>query len=749
MILKFSFMRNISFGHSAGKFWKASVLSALVCCVLAANQQAALAYPLSEEEAASLKAAMPRTLARLEARQPVNVLIIGDSVSRVFTPTADANQTVHGMHAQFVMRLCNEFFYPGGARVIGPLEGEPSKREDSKGSEIFLENLALSGHTAIDGLQRMTTDAFLHEPDLVMISYGINEAVRDFDLGTYQAALEQCIDICQARKVDVMLLGPSIIRQSPGPTGWGLTRAHATKAREIAAAKNVFFVDLGMGLSERGGLPFKKGEGEAKKAITEISKRLVTIFDHGPDAIAEDWLHPNHTSHTAMGDHIYDTLMKVDKGDSSPLKFTASGSSFQKDGRLRVDLTLANTGKTRRRGHFAGLTMRRQLSPTEVYRSFDLKPGQSRAYTIVYARVPKPGQEELETPAEFYHLDPADSKLRLSYLVVDEQQSGLVDLVTPLLPIGVEWNTTLLTNVTDQIRVEWTLVNKSSKAQNVRYKIVSGRQSIDGSVQLDQGQSGRRYANIKFTPRPGVIRQKLPLKLVVDVAGRSTEFAREIEMTRDLFLGERIALSNSDDYLNKAVGSAELGAGASGVTLRADADEKALYLTFDFEGMKLQPLAKGASLIADLSIDGRPSAEVRSLGCVDRVRILAGAEAGYGETNNMRPGFFGNGYAKKVDARYIISTIEERADLSQRFTVKIPRKYLFLHEWDLGNADSVVGLNTTLSLATIDPATGAIGFPGSHRYLLANSGYYFRDARSLITLRLTPDRIPTWSARIY
>jgi lysophospholipase L1-like esterase len=746
MIRKFSTLRKIFLARRDGAF--RTLVVPLVAAAFFAIANSGSAYPLSEDERASLTAAMPRTLARLEARQPVNIVIIGDSVSRVVTPTPDANQTVHGMHAQFARRLCNEFFYPGGVRVVHPLDDEPTKRDDAQGSEIFLENLALPGHTALDALQRMTTDAFLHDPDLVVINYGINDAIQDFDLGTYRVALEQCIDICRTRKVDIILLGPSLIRQSPGPTGWGLTRAHATKAREIAAAKNVFFVDLGQVLSERGGIPYSKGEDEGEKAIEAISNRLLTIFDHGPDAIVEDLVHPNHSAHTLMGDSIYDALMRVEDKDVSPLKFAAQGS-FVQDGRLRLDLEVSNTGKTPRRGHFAALTMRRQLSPTEAYFNFDLKPGQTQSYPIFYKKVPTPGQEGLEEPTDFYHLDPADSNLRLSYLVVDEEHSGLVDVVTPLLPIGVEWNTTVLTNVTDQLRIEWTLLNRSAKAQNVRYVIQSGNQKIDGSVQLDQGQSGRRYANINFKPRQGIVRQKLPLKLIVDVGGRTTEFHREIEMTRDLFLGERVALSNADAYLNTGVGAGQLGAGKSGVTLRADADEKALYLTFDFENLKLQPIAKGASLIADISIDGRPKEEVRKFGCVDRIRVMAGAEPGYGETNHMRPGYFGNGYNKRVDERYVISTIEQRADLNQRFMVKIPRKYLFRHEWELGNADSVLGLNTSLSIAAIDSASGAMGYPGSHRYQLARSGYYFRDARALITLRLTPDRIPTWSARVY
>lgn len=704
------------------------------------------AYPLTERERARLEAAMPRTLARLEARKPVSIVIIGDSVSRVFTPDANANQTIHGMHAQFAMRLANEFFYPGGVRVIHPLGDEPVKLGGTHGAEIFLENLALPGHTAVDGLQRITTDAFLNDPDLVMICYGINDSVRDFDLGTYEKALGECIDACRARGVDVILLGPNLTRQSPGPTGWGLGRAHVTKARELAEAKKVFFVDLGKGLSQRGGIPYQADAAEA--AIETMSERLATIFDFGPGATVEDWLHPNFATHTQMGDMIFDALMAGVKFED-PLKFTAQ-AYYGKTGHIVVDLTVTNTSETRRRGHFGALTIRRELSPTEVYHSFDLPPGQGKAFQIRYNKVPAPGQETEGAPTEFFRMDPSDPRLRLSYLVAEEEHSGIVDVVTPLLPVGISWNTTLLTNVTDQLQIEWTMENKSPKLANVRYQLELGAQKTDGQVALDQGQSSRRFAKFPFNPRPDVVREKIPVKLTLDVDGRTYEFSREIEATRDLFLTERIALSNQDEYIASGIGTGTLSAGESGMTLRADADENALYLTFDFENLKLQPVAQGASLIADLSIDGRPADEVRTFGCVDRVRVTTGSEPGYGETSHIRPGFFGNGYDKTIDPRYIISTVEQRTDLSQRFTVKIPRKYLFRHGWEIGNPDSVLGLNANLSLAAIDPQTGTIGYPASHRYLLASAvGYYFRDARSLITLRLTPNKIPMWSVRVY
>jgi len=704
----------------------------------------AVAYPLTDEERARLRAAIPRTFGKLEARQSVQITILGDSVSRVFTPDDQANQTIHGMHAQFATRLATEFFYPGGVRVINPLKDEPEKRDDTLGAEIYLENLAIPGHTAIDAVQRITTDAFLHDPDLMMICYGVNESVRDSGLETYRKAIVTCIETCRQRGVDVILLGPNIIRQSPGPTGWGLTRSHATKAAEIAKAGNVFFVDLGRSLSRRGGIPFNK---EAKEHITTYADRLDVIFKRPPEIQVEDWLHPNHTAHTFMGDQIYRELMKGRTADE-PFRLTTQ-TKFANDGKVAVTVLLRNVSDKARRGSIAALAMRRQLSPDDAYHGFDLKPGESKTFSLTYAKVPAPGQEDLAEPVDFYALDAQDSKIRLSFLVADEDQSSIIDSISALEPVSVEWKTDLLTNVTNSVRLDWSFVNGSDKAVTGRYVAQLDGNRTDGQFTLDQGQSKSFYADFGFAPGADVVRQKMEASITLEVGGRSFEFNRHIEATRDLFLTEKVALSNYDDYLAKGSDKTELGTGEKGITLRADADDSALYLTFDFEGVGLQKLPSGSSLIADLSIDGRPVNEVRTFGAVDRVRFTSSAEDGFGETGHMRPGFFGNGYDKKVDERYIISKISTRTDLGRRVLVRIPRKYLFRHEWALDSVDSMLGLNVSLSLATIDPATGAIGFPASSRYVLASSGYYFRDARALATLRLTNAKAPLWSVRVW
>ncbi len=69
----------------------------------------------------------------------------------------------------------------------------------------------------------------------------------------------------------------------------------------------------------------------------------------------------------------------------------------------------------------------------------------------------------------------------------------------------------------------------------------------------------------------------------VEVGGKSFVFYREIEATRDLYLGEKTALSQDENYTAGVRGERTVTGANETVYLRADADQHALYLTFDFE----------------------------------------------------------------------------------------------------------------------------------------------------------------------
>ena len=115
----------------------------------------------------------------------------------------------------------------------------------------------------------------------------------------------------------------------------------------------------------------------------------------------------------------------------------------------------------------------------------------------------------------------------------------------------------------------------------------------------------------------------------------------------------------------------------------------------------------------------------------------------------IRLGAFGNGYNQILDEHGITSVLKSQGALSKRLEIRIPRSYLFRHDWLLGAQDSVLGLNAVVLLAGLDADSGEAGFPPNRRFVAAESRRHMRDATSLLTLRLSREPVRTWSVRFY
>ena len=137
------------------------------------------AYPLTLEQRERLKQYLPRSFPMLEGREPVHVVALGDDVMGGFTPLPTAwesNNPLFSYPGVFLGKVAREFFYPGGVRLLNPPQGGTAKLTDYLGDEITFENLTIIDGTALDGLRRAHTDAFLHNPDLVLVQFGIYDA---------------------------------------------------------------------------------------------------------------------------------------------------------------------------------------------------------------------------------------------------------------------------------------------------------------------------------------------------------------------------------------------------------------------------------------------------------------------------------------------------------------------------------------------------------------------------------------------
>lgn len=711
------------------------------------------AYPLTLEQREHLKTYLPRTFLKLDNQRSVHIVALGDSVTWMYTRDDNNGNWLLSYLGNFSTHLAREFFFPGGVRALNPEEGHPTKLKDHQGKEIFIENLAIPGRCAIDALQRVSTDAFVNKPDLVVIDFGINDAVRGHSLDSYRQALQRTIETCRANGTDVILMAPSLIRASSGPTGWGLTRPYATVAREVAAKNEVLFVDLGASLAPLGGGIPSGVEPEA--AVVTMADRLGRIFEFDPMPETPETLHPNEQAHEIMGRAVFEAVMSVEPRPN-PYQLSAQAEIGGND-LVKVKVIVKNGGDSPKSGYLGALAMGRALTPKQPYQSFSMEPGRTAEIEFEYER-----ESSAIAAGGRVALDVADPNLRLSYFVVDEEGSRLMDAVTRLRPLSVEWTQQIFGGLEKDIRYEWRFVNGAAEDTKGRYRIGMG-EAVSGWVPFDlPGLGAKKFeATFPFAVPEGATRFKTSVFVEVEVDGKTFVFPRVLEAVRDIGLGQRTSLAAYVGYgdtqnLPRADGD-ESEPGSGGVVMRVDGDQDFLYFAFDFSDVGFTPVPNAPSLTLDISLDARPIAEVGQFGFVDKVRVYGPAEEGPAEVVRPQLAAFGDGAGNEM----VIPSGGIRAELKsstsaggRRLEVQLPVAYLLRYDGQVGDPASVLGINASLSFAAIGD-DGQATFPNEKRYLHVSpyggpaQSMYSRDPRCFGKLRLTTGQPQTWSAHLF
>ena len=114
-----------------------------------------------------------------------------------------------------------------------------------RGKEITQRNLGRGGKLSIHAMQALSTYGLETPPDLVLVSFGINDATRGLDLGVYAKAFQDVVATVRASGGEVILLGPTLIVGDPAEMELAKTRAYCDTLREVAEDSGAFFVDLG------------------------------------------------------------------------------------------------------------------------------------------------------------------------------------------------------------------------------------------------------------------------------------------------------------------------------------------------------------------------------------------------------------------------------------------------------------------------------------------------------------------------
>jgi len=716
------------------------------------------AHPLSLEQRQRFERYLPRAFPKLEARDPVHVVALGDSVTGGHAPLEGAWEDGNPLHTfvgGFLSQVAREFFYPGGVHLLNPPEGGTAKLTDYLGDEITLENLAVSDGTMLSGLRRTTTDAFLHDPDLLLIQFGVYDAFERLSIDAYRRALQEMIDIGERRKVDMIVFAPGLVNYGDGVMDWGITRPYAMAAREVAERNGVLFIDTGQHLARFGG--GVNPDTHPKAAMEIVDGRLERMFHFGHELERRERVHPSKRANEYLAQAVFH---EFENGPQRSHFSWAGRARFDGNGKVEVTIVLRNQTDERREGTLGALAVGNRLIPIdEAAQRFEVAAEGTTQLSFRYRR-PTVGQGR-DGSDILFPLEPSDEFRRFSFVMEDTVRSELIDLPLRVSPVTPVWKSRQFLNVSDKIRIEWDLVNGADRPVSGTFQVGLGER-VGEPTPFSVSPLGAKtvFAVFDFEPVPGQAQFQRDVWIQVEVDGQVTRFNRELEATRDLVLGEEMPMRSWSSYAD-APPAAEAAARPrpeGSARVRFDADEKALYVVASLEGVQLPDRGDEASLRARVYLDARPVGEALSFGVVKPFEVYTRREDGRGFTPDLPLGCFGNGYDMLLSGQGVASALRTGGDGARVLEIRVPRSYLHRREWNLGSMESILGVRLDLTVARSESDAGN-PFPSENRYVTHSPtfafegetihGFHEQDARSLSTLRLTRQPVDSWSVRIY
>ena len=84
--------------------------------------------------------------------------------------------------------------------------------------QVNIVNSGISGDSAVGGAKRLERDVLSHRPDLVVLSFGLNDSTKGREgIGEYAAALEEMMIKLRAEGIEVIFLTQNFMCQKTSP----------------------------------------------------------------------------------------------------------------------------------------------------------------------------------------------------------------------------------------------------------------------------------------------------------------------------------------------------------------------------------------------------------------------------------------------------------------------------------------------------------------------------------------------------
>lgn len=744
---------------------------------------------LPQEQLARLKKFLPRTLPKLQRRDPVFVAICGDEISAFYQPGRGivTEQMTMAWYGRFLDRLGASFYYHGGVVDTSPpspdrdanlekqwetyrkeraqwekakKKGEPPVApglpdDDAQGalrstavndivrngqpveatipspSAFYADNYAAEGAVGVQVMDPLLSTVFHAEEtgaaDLVIIAYGARDALSGTSLRTFRAALDAAIAECRKKGADVILAGPPpALDEADERSAVGRSRPWAAVMREAAEAAGVYFADLGAAaFFQPSDLINRTVEGTFKAAIDPVRR----MFDHG--SALHDGFHPNAASHLIMGETAADWLRY-----GTPVRpFEVSGELVMSGGPGGEDVLTVRVASTGKEPITIGLCPLRfagwSVKPGTPDRVHTFLPGRgARKFKFVMQR----NDEPLQGHEEF---------IRGSLIISDDDAQHLVDVKVPVLPLMVLWPEERVDGAGGDHLLKCTLVNTGRQSAEVALSLDwQGVQAPLTPVKVAAGERVSLPLRIALPPVAGAFRFKDNVVLNVTSEGHTWKFTRRVEGVRHIGLKDRFPLVPLAKWQGKP--SPEDTA-AAGAFLKVQADQKAIYFQIEVPAATVSDVVEGKPWgRLEVQIDGRKAGENGTMGCVGTMVVEVPYEEGACRLLPVKPAVFGNGYAYPYDLSGFRRLVKVNTD-GRVIQFNMVRVFLQHHEWSLdGSGQNDLGINVRLALC--DEKAG--GFTAARTYVLSASAFPSADARSLTLLELRGNPAARWSLRI-
>ncbi|MCE9520465.1 MAG: SGNH/GDSL hydrolase family protein [Verrucomicrobia bacterium] len=725
-------------------------------------------FELTAPQHERLQKYLPNTLAKLEKKAPVSALIVGDSVTDMTVPTNDNSDTLKSYPGVFLSQLADQFYYTGGLRVLQPKRGQPEKSLNTYGQEITVQNLSRGGRMMIHAMNVLEATAWKDKPDLVLVSFGINDATSGMSLATYRQAVQDVINTVKNNKADLILIGSTPTLKDPPEEGLALTRPYVDTMREVAQAAGVFFADLGdISWLVRVDEPMKDLEMPAPKkpkdgAVAALAPTsavkipLPEALDPDPDKRAArlfhqvathlrrwfdhdgtiDLMHPNTAMHRLLGRRLFTELL--DGPRDTPWKIGTTTARLIDSDHCEVIYRIENISGSDMRLNLLPL-ITSNWKPKEAETQIELKAGQKSVVTVTYLRGGT-------APDAF---SPHEPLLRLPVMILANGVARIEDLRARLQNCVMLWNLGAQFNQEGGTTVTGRIVNPSSNPLAGKWQAEWLGQKFSGDFKAPANGEAPVKINIKLpTDNTPPTSQRGTLGFSVTADKLTLQFPRVLEIVQNLGLKQTSPLFDKSHYqTDKPMAPPAPGPTQPGATLKVDADPMALYLTWDIHGLNLVENSNGVAVTADINIDARSYGKRMTHGVTETIRVTTSAADSAGTITPIKAWVFGNGYATEYTRNLAQAVLSSRPDGSRRLTLMLPRSMFQLHEWALGNGNSQLGFSTRLGIWQAPDAKHPAGTELS--YSLFDNSLNRDDAESLAALELTAQPTKRWTVHLY